>query len=962
MSAKQRSLVGILATGFAFMIAGFSTFAMEKDVTVWMSPGGPRGIWEKSCGDPFPVKRLVEDMAYVGVTEILFFEQEGRGGPFLHPTSVPRAITSAHMKDRDFLRELLEETAKCNIKVWLAWTTPSGKYPKTEFEGLNHPEVLKIYTDEIEEVARNYGKFRNLAGFMWHEVDCSEAVDKHEDDVSEFAGFCQQEFGEKYTGTQIPKVDAQDKWWRRFFLFRNHVVNEFVRTMAKTAHRHGLKTHFCSYTPESYVGESWKWGYDIIALEKLCDRQWFSGYSIESGKPYQQVKGACLDFGPSYQGQILARNYGYAMHGRPVSYFEYRSPVYLEEVRQYYRGVKNFSATHGDFYTGYLGQQAKELELYCGKENLKQWIGMMTRWQGGRSTARVAVAVNPNAFLMKNPLSSGAEYDKKVRSLMTALAAGTDVDGLLLESQFALKYKNLLNYSLIIIPEDMGSGLSKPMLKCLRQYIDKDGNLLIISTPMTTAKPDFTDEENFTREFCGLEIAGNGQAGYITPVSDSLTVRSGKFWSGSVKQVQTHTAEPCVNQRGGGGPLLFKNKNVYFSTAGCSVDAAPFFAEIVNGVNHQPITLTNNTGLRILEGVSKDGVVCLSIWGNGKTSLCLDPAGLGLSEKRYRVKDIIAGTLFGDFTGAQLAAGIPLEIRHLYQPVLLAVGPADAVDAFRGLYASSDVFAGMTAKGSLDNPEVPREALNESSAKTDTVNITAKPIARDKEIGVLDYAKKYEVKSKRTADEALKSWIGSVQKTGLTTETVDVDIFLPSQRAERNRFQRLFIPQGAEWFSKAMYEGMNEYVRDGGLLITGTGLLLLDANANYKPDDGSTLTDFARETFLGVRAHASATMHRLKVVQSCPLTAGLSADTWITLETAFSGRETTARSAEVIIISDRSKKDEVEGEQPFLTYKHSGRGACIYLVGAGGKTPDKTFVQLLSNICSRATLDWLCAQ
>ncbi|MFA5190966.1 MAG: hypothetical protein WC740_09575, partial [Verrucomicrobiia bacterium] len=144
---------------------------MGADVTVWMSPGGPRGIWEKTLGDPFPVKKIVEDLAYVGVTEILFFEQEGRGGTFLHPTSVEHTVTSPYMKGWDYLRELLEETARHNIKVWLAWTPPGGKYPKTEIEGLNNPALLKIYTDEIEEVARNYGKFHNLAGIIWHEVD-----------------------------------------------------------------------------------------------------------------------------------------------------------------------------------------------------------------------------------------------------------------------------------------------------------------------------------------------------------------------------------------------------------------------------------------------------------------------------------------------------------------------------------------------------------------------------------------------------------------------------------------------------------------------------------------------------------------------------------------------------------------------------------------------------------------------
>ncbi|MBI5820603.1 MAG: hypothetical protein HZA88_16675 [Verrucomicrobia bacterium] len=929
---------------------------MGADVTVWMSPGGPRGIWEKTLGDPFPVKKIVEDLTHVGVTEILFFEQEGRGGTFLHPTSVEHTVTSPYMKGRDYLRELLEETVRHNIKVWLAWTPPGGKYPKTEIEGLNNPALLKIYTDEIEEVARNYDKFRNLAGIIWHEVDCCEAVDKHEDDVAEFAEYCRHEFGEKYAGDKMPKVDAQDKWWRRYFLFRNHVVNEFVRQAGVVAQKHGLMTHFCSYAPEAFTGESWKWGYDIVALEKFCDRQWFNGYSVESGKPYQQVRGACIDFGPSYRGQILPRNYSYAMHGRPLSYFEYRGPVYLEEMRRYYRGAKGFTEKHGDFYTGYAGKQQKELDLYFGKENLARWVGLMARWQGGRSTARVAVAVHPNAFIMKHPLATGAEYNKKVRSLMTALTTFTDVDGLLLESQFALKTENLLRYPLIVIPEDMGSGLSKPMLQCLQDYVSKGGNLLVISTPLTTARPDLTDEKDFTRELCGVEIIDAGLSGYFTPEG------GGKFWSGSVKQVRLCGAEVVMKHRSSGGPLVVKNGNAYFCTAGCSEDAAPFFAGLVRDISHQPITLADNTGLRILEGVAKDGLVCLSFWGNGKATMRLDAAKLGLPTNGCRLKDIVTGTTLGDFTEAQLAAGVPIEVKHLYQPFLLTAGAKDSVDALRGLYASADVFAGMKAKESVEDPEVPREALGEPAASKKEGTQDAKIVPRDKEVAVLDYAKKYEVKSKRSAEGVFKSWLQMIQQTGLAPEPVDVDIFLPQNRAERNRYRRIFIPPGSEWFSQAMYESMNDYVRDGGLLITCSGLLLLDANANYRVDDGEGISDFTQNTVLGVRAHAGALMHRLKVVQACPLTAGLPTEGWITLSTPASGRATTARSAEVAIISDRSQKDRADGEQPFLTYKHNGRGGCIYLVGTAGKSSDKTLTQLLSNLCSRATLEWLCAQ
>ncbi len=929
---------------------------MAADVTVWMSPGGPRGIWEKTLGDPFPVKKIVEDLVRVGVTEMLFFEQEGRGGPFLHPTTVEHAVTSSHMKKRDYLRELLEETSRHNIKIWLAWTPPGGKYPKTEIEGLNTPALRKIYTDEIEEVARNYGKFQNLAGIIWHEVDCCEAVDKHEDDVAEFAEYCGREFGERYAGDKMPKVDAQDKWWRRYFLFRNHVVNEFVRLAGVVAQKHGLKTHFCSYAPEAFTGESWKWGYDIVALEKFCDRQWFSGYGVESGKPYQQVRGACIDFGPSYRGQILARNYGYAMHGGTLSYFEYRSPVYLEEVRRYYRGIKSFTESHGDFYTGYAGKQQKELDLYFGLENLAKWVGTMARWQGGHSTARVAVAVHPNAFIMKHPLATGADYGKKVRSLMTALTTRTDVDGLLLESRFALKTDNLLRYSLIVIPEDMGSGLSKPMLQCLKDYVRKGGHLLVISTPLTTARPDLTGERDFTREFCCVEIADAGLAGYFAPEC------GGKFWSGSVKQVRLCGADVVMKHRSTGGPLVVKNGNTYFCTAGCSEDAAPFFADVARGISRQPITLSDNTSLRILEGVAKDGLVCLSLWGNGKATVQLDAAKLGLPAGGCRLRDMVTGTTIGDFTEAQLAAGVPVEIKHLYQPFLLTAGAKDSVDAIRGLYASADVFAGMKTKESLEDPEVPREALGEAAPSTKETTLVAKIVPRDKEIAVLDYAKKYEVKSKRAMEGAFKSWMQMIQEAGLTPEPVDVDIFLATNRAERNRYRRIFIPPGSEWFSQAMYAGMTEYVRDGGLLITCSGLLLLDANANYRADDGEGIHDYAQNTVLGVRASASALIHQLKVVQSCPLTAGLPADGWITLSTPASGRAATTRSAEVAIISDRSQKDRPNGEQPFLTYKHTGRGGCVYLVGTAGKTSDKTLTQLLSNLCSRATLEWLCAQ
>ena len=116
----KRGLRSVVCAALMLLMAA-SAPAGEKTIGVWMSPGGPPGVWEKSYGDPFPVKMIVKDLWEMGISDVFFFEQSGRGGPFLHPTQVQYAKTDARMKGRDFLKDLLEETGKYDIKVWLAW-------------------------------------------------------------------------------------------------------------------------------------------------------------------------------------------------------------------------------------------------------------------------------------------------------------------------------------------------------------------------------------------------------------------------------------------------------------------------------------------------------------------------------------------------------------------------------------------------------------------------------------------------------------------------------------------------------------------------------------------------------------------------------------------------------------------------------------------------------------------------
>lgn len=929
----------------------------EKALGVWMSPGGPSGIWEKACGDGFPVARIVGDQADLGTTDIFFFEQAGRGGPFHHPTKVQYAVTDRRMKNRDYLRDLLEEAFRRKIRVWLAWTTPGGKYPGTEFSGLDDPGVQKIYLDEIEEVAANYGQYRNLAGILWHELDCTEAVDMHENCQTSFVAYCRNRFGEEYSAPKMPRADPADPWWRRFCLYKIHVMNTFVDRMAEAVRRHGLQTAFCSYTPESFAGESWRWGYDIVELEKLCDRQWFSAYSVESGKPYQSIRGAWLDFGPSYRGQILSRNYAYAFHGRPLSFFEYRSPIYLAEMRAYYSKIASFTQAHGDIYTGYLGRSAQEMDLFQGKQRFGQWLRLMTGWQGGVSPARVAVAVNPTPFILQHPAMTGGEYDKRVRGLMAALSTWTDVDGIVLGSRFALEPKNLRAYELIVIPEDMGVGLSAAMAESLRQYVRGGGKLLVVATPLNVARPDLTQPKDLTHEFCGLEVVNSQLPGYVQVDVDVGSSKPEKFWAGRLKLVRPTEAKVLARRLDNMEPAILMNGNVYFSAIGYSPESGNFFPAVAARICRPAVTLVDNQGMRILEGVCKDGLLCLSLWGPGQARLCVDVKRLGLPTSPCCVKDILTGQELCRPSAGQLRAGVKVEGRYVYQPLVLAIGAPASTDRFPGIYPSTDVFRGMRERTAQDNPEVPHESAN--SPATDRVAV-APTGPRDKEIGVLEYARKYQPRSKQAASAAFREACAAVRKAGLEPEPVDVDIFLPKARDARNRYKRLLIPSGTDWFSQAMYQGMDDYVRGGGLLITNCSMILLDADANYRIDPGDGITTIAQNTFLGVHGHASCTMQRVKVLHDCPLTSGLTRDAWLKLDRPLAGRQAGNLSAEVLVVSDRIIKGEEQGQQPFLTFKHQGNGACIYLVGQIGRDPEPALGQIFGNILSPATLQWLC--
>lgn len=236
---------------------------------------------------------------------------------------------------------------------------------------------------------------------------------------------------------------------------------------------------------------------------------------------------------------------------------------------------------------------------------------------------------------------------------------------------------------------------------------------------------------------------------------------------------------------------------------------------------------------------------------------------------------------------------------------------------------------------------------------------------RNKEIGVVDY-QKFQWMSGETnrTDAKYKNYtlplFNAIKELGYTPEWVSMDIFLPENKAERDKYKRIVISCACAWFTPEMYEGMTDYVKNGGLLITNESLFGIDANRNYKNDEGDTYMK-GGNPLVGVYGHSSVYMTKIKVESVCPLTEGLTSETWIELGEKIAGRRAINKGAYILIISDSIYKEQPSNNQPFLTFKNSGKGACIYIVPNLGSVKNKYLSIILKNSLSEKTLEWLVA-
>ncbi len=164
-------------------------------------------------------------------------------------------------------------------------------------------------------------------------------------------------------------------------------------------------------------------------------------------------------------------------------------------------------------------------------------------------------------------------------------------------------------------------------------------------------------------------------------------------------------------------------------------------------------------------------------------------------------------------------------------------------------------------------------------------------------------------------------------------------------------------------FSYEMYEGMTEYVKNGGLLITNESAMQIDANQNYRNDSEDRYWEKDGFPLVGVYGSSSCRMIKMKILQDTPLTKGLPLNKWIELNPPSGGRECKIIKGTAVESISAYLSDDSKGyrpmKQPLMTYNHLGYGACIYIIPRININMDKTLKVILKNLLNENTLEWL---
>ena len=237
-----------------------------------------------------------------------------------------------------------------------------------------------------------------------------------------------------------------------------------------------------------------------------------------------------------------------------------------------------------------------------------------------------------------------------------------------------------------------------------------------------------------------------------------------------------------------------------------------------------------------------------------------------------------------------------------------------------------------------------------------------------RELAVIDYFNNYrKVPGERSSRYLLKKLLNELKKRGQVFNLESPSIFNPEYKSKRELYKRIYIPVGSHCFSEKMYRGMADYVKSGGLLITNCAMVYVDVNGDGEVGKNDKLSLLSETLVTGIRGRQGGKVNQLKSIVKCPLTTGLEDKKWQSIANyVYVRKYIKASNAKVLALCQEVDKTgaSLSAPKPFLSFRHEGHGACVFIAGKMSPAAFKTKLisQLFDNLFNNKTLNWLCLQ
>jgi len=475
-------------------------------------------------------------------------------------------------------------------------------------------EFIKFQIDHIIEAFKPYGVLKGFYADEWHFNYLRNFLGGHKD---KFKDFCQRNFGdspseallaEKFTSKGWVQ-DTEDIWWRRYVIWKRHVVYNFEKRITDYIHSKGLKiVGRTQSAPGSYVGQSYSAGATsghTFRLSELYDYEDMNGTDalwLDNGSSIFWLRG------------YDCKNRANVVNGHPTSYFY--SPSLL--------------AFH-DTTSKYLTRKVdEEWKVPNAEKELMTMSRDSRRWQGGERLKDIAVLTCSERQMLWSK-SFYNLFQVHEMGLYKAFSAMRPCDIIDLElPEYVKCYPNCL------IPPDGVKNIAPKSLEMVVKHIENGALAIAIMSEWSTANSDITHIVDKTSEITGVKYGNNkGEAVNLVfpnqaPILAGLELKLPKTpFSPVTNQAEDVTtiawltdAEgnrfPAISQRKAGkGTLL----SVHFDLARLLNDERvqsgfPVFCKVANAlINHfgKSEALIVDGEARLAQSVIKNGDLAVTL-------------------------------------------------------------------------------------------------------------------------------------------------------------------------------------------------------------------------------------------------------------------------------------------------------------------------------------------------------------